>query len=50
MDGFISVVFIDIYMCKMEDDVLALVKPIFYKHYFDDTQEERKEEKQEYSS
>ena len=30
MGGPISVVFADIYMCKMEDDVVALLKPIFY--------------------
>ena len=31
MGGPISVVFTDIYMCKMEDDVVTLIKPIFYK-------------------
>ena len=31
MGGPISVVFADIYMYKMEDDVVALIKPIFYK-------------------
>ena len=37
MGGPISVVFADIYMCKMEDDVVAPLKPIFYKRYVDDT-------------
>ena len=31
MGGPISVVFADIYMYKMEDDVVAPIKPIFYK-------------------
>ena len=36
----ISVVFADIYVCKMEDivnDVVVPIKPIFYKRYVDDT-------------
>ena len=33
MGGPISVVFGDIYMCKMGDDVVAPIKPIFYKRY-----------------
>ena len=37
MGGPISVVFADIYMCKMEDDVVAPLKLIFYKRYVDDT-------------
>ena len=37
MGGPISVVFADIYMCKMEDDVVAPLKPIFSKRYVDDT-------------
>ena len=37
MGGPISVVFADIYMCKMEDDVVAPLKAIFYKRYVDDT-------------
>ena len=37
MGGPISVVFADIYMCKMEDDVIAPLKPLFYKRYVDDT-------------
>ena len=36
MGGPISVVFADIYMCKMEDDVVAPLKQIFYKRYVDD--------------
>ena len=42
MGGPISVVFADIYMCKMEDDVVAPLKPIFYKRYVDDTYVRRK--------
>ena len=42
MGGPISLVFADIYMCKMEDDVVAPVKPIFYKRYVDDTYVRRK--------
>ena len=42
MGGPISVVFTDIYMCKMEDDVVAPLKLIFYKRYVDDTYIRRK--------
>ena len=42
MGGPISVVFADIYMCKMEDDVVTALKPIFYKRYVDDTYVRRK--------
>ena len=42
MGGPISVVFAAIYMCKMEDDVVAPIKPIFYKRYVDDTYVRRK--------
>ena len=38
----ISEVFADIYMCKMEDYVVAPIKPIFYKRYVDDTYVRRK--------
>ena len=37
MGGSISVVFPDSYMCKMEEDVVKPLKPIFYKRYVDDT-------------
>ena len=37
MGGPISVAFADIYMCKMEHDVVAPIKPIFYKQYVDNT-------------
>ena len=37
-----SVAFADIYICKMEDNVVAPVKPIFYKRYVDDTYVSRK--------
>ena len=42
MGGPMSVVFADIYMCKMEDDVVAPIKPMFYKRYVDDTYLKRK--------
>ena len=42
MGGPISVVFSDIYMCKMEEDVVKPLKPIFYKRYVDDTYVKRK--------
>ena len=42
MSGRISVVFADIYMCKMEDDVVGPIKPIFYKQYVEDTYVRRK--------
>ena len=42
MGGTISVVFADIYICKMVDDVVAPLKPIFYKRYVDDTYVRRK--------
>ena len=35
-------VFADIYMCKMEDDISARLKPLFYKRYVDDTYVRRK--------
>ena len=35
--GPISVVFSDIYMCKMEDSIVKPLQPIFYKRYVDDT-------------
>ena len=37
MGGPISVVFSDIYMCKMEFDDVVPAKPLFYKRYVDDT-------------
>ena len=42
MEGPISVVFSDIYMCKMEKDVVKPLKPIFYKRYVNDTYVKRK--------
>ena len=32
----------EIYMCKMEDDVVAPIKPMFYKRYIDDAYLRRK--------
>ena len=40
--GPISAVFGDIYMCKMEDDIVAPIKPLFHKRYVDDTYVTRK--------
>ena len=37
MGGPVSVVFTDIFMCKMEEDVVVPAKLIFYKCYVDDT-------------
>ena len=37
MGGSISVVFLDIYLCKMEEDTVIPAKPIFYKRYVDNT-------------
>ena len=36
MRGPLSVIFLDIYMCKMEDDVVNPLKHIFYKLFLDD--------------
>ena len=36
MGGLISVVLSDIFMCKMELDVIVPAKPIFYKRYVND--------------
>ena len=37
MGGPVSVVFTDIFICKMEEDVVVPAKLIFYKRYVDDT-------------
>ena len=42
MGVFISVVFGDIHMCKIEDDVVAPIKLIFSKRFLDDTYVRRK--------
>ena len=47
MGGPISVVFGDICMCKMEDDVASSTKTIFYKRYVDDTYVRRKKNKKD---
>ena len=39
---FFSQVFSDIYMCKMEEDTVKPLKPIFYKRYVDYTYVKRK--------
>ena len=42
MGGPISVIFADIFMFKIEDDVVPPIKPLFYKRYVDDTYVRRK--------
>ena len=42
MGGPISVVLSDIYVCKMEEDILTPSKPHFYERYIDDTYVRRK--------
>ena len=42
MGGPISVVFSDIYVCKMEEDIVIPANPIFYKTYVTDTYVQRK--------
>ena len=37
MGGPISVVLLDIYVCKLEEDIVTLSKPLFYKRYVNDT-------------
>ena len=44
MGGSISVVFADICMCRMEDDVVTPLKLIFYKWCVDDTWHKEKKE------
>ena len=40
-----SVLFSDIYMCKMEEDVVKPLKPIFYKRYVDTHEDANAHEK-----
>ena len=40
--GTISAVLLDIYVCKMEEDIVTPSKPLFYKRYTDDTYVKRK--------
>ena len=42
MGELISVVLSDIYVCKMEEDVVAPSKPLFSKRYVDDANVRRK--------
>jgi len=42
MGGSLSVTFCDIYMTKMENEVVLPIKPIFYKRYVDDIYSRRK--------
>ena len=45
MKGPISTVLSDIYICKMEEDIVTPSKPLFYKCYVDDTYVRRKTKK-----
>ena len=45
MEAPIFKVFSDIYMCKMEGDIIKALKPIFYKSYVDDAYIKRKRNK-----
>ena len=45
MGGPISIIFSDIHVSKMEEDIIALMKPHFYKRYVDDTYIYTKKEK-----
>ena len=45
MGGPISVVLLDIYVCKFEENIVALSKHLFYKSYVDDTYVRRKKKK-----
>ena len=42
MGGPISIVFSDIYVCKMEEDIVTPMKPHFHKRYVRDTHIRRK--------
>lgn len=42
MGGLISVVLSDIYVCNIEEDIVAPSKCLFYKGYVDDTYVKRK--------
>ena len=42
MGGAISVVLSDIDVCKMEENIVAPLKPLFYKRYVDGTYVRRK--------
>ena len=43
MGGLLSVTFSDIYMVKMENDVVTPSKPIFYRRFVDDIKEIRRQ-------
>ena len=45
MGAPISKVFSDIYMCRMENNIIKALKPIFYKSYVDDAYIKRKRNK-----
>ena len=45
MGSSISIFFSDIYVSKMEEDIVGAMKPYFYKRYADDTYIRRKKMK-----
>ena len=42
MGGPLSVTLADVYMIRTENDVVELLKPLFYKQYVDDIYSRRK--------
>ena len=49
MGGPLSVTFSDIFMTKLEDDVVRPLKPIIYKRFVDDTFNRRKKNNPDHS-
>ena len=45
MGGPISVILSDIYVCKLEEDIVAPSKPLLHKRFLDDNYEKRKKMK-----
>ena len=48
--GLMSIVFSDIYVCKMEEHVVIPANPIFYKRYVDGTYIQRKKSMKQINS
>ena len=42
MVGTISVILLDIYICKLEEDIVAPSKPLFYKRWMIPMSEEKR--------
>ena len=49
MGGPTSVVFSDVFMCKMELDIVVPAKPIIYKRYADDTYVRKKKRNRKFN-